>query len=825
MTPRGRTRSGRVIVARRSRWKRVRPVLGRLWLLGPLSVLSFGWWFLIVPDLETGSARVIANDVSQLNPIPVARVAYPRTTFELQTLVRSWPGPIAIAGARLSMGGQTACEGCLVLDMSRLDHVLEFDLLERSVRVEAGMRWRALQAAIDPHGLALMVMQPYANFSVGGSLSVNAHGRDVDQGPLIRSVLDIDLVLADGRLLRASPTQNPELFYGAIGGYGGLGVIVAARLALVANNAIARSAVGMPLTAYPAFFARQVAGAPHIVFHHADLYPPAYDFVRAQTWTISERPLTDSARLSPPARASWSGFSMNDLPFGQALRRRIFDPLHFASAAVVWRNREASHELTQREPAAHRESTHALQEYFVPPAALQPFSAKLRALLTRYEVRVQNISIQHAQPDPGSLLAWARTELFGLTLEYQQRSDPAARREVARWTGEAIDAALSLGGSYYLPYQPLASLAQLRRAYPRFDEFVALKRRVDPSYRFRNTLLDAYILPQDPQARARRTLHTTPNAVRAEGLTFLTLPEVYVAQSADAYATQLEHARPSAFPYLPSMRQFWSLYRDAARRTRHRYPASPRQHMTNTLRGLGFSAGLLFESAYENTFGRVSEWFACPEAWRLCNAEDAYAAQTARAYEKFIRGAAWYEFSYADALRGLWRLDSRANYSSLRTLERRLFLSFDYGAKALWGAALRAGSGSLFASQPRTTLSWMRRPLTTPLPQPRSLVARYADEEVSWSARGQGLRDLLQALGDRGGELREIAGNDRIAVSWLAPRGFHYAAQDGELTLRWPVLTAPGTERALLFLPVARLSESVRRLEARGAQLDHVFDY
>ena len=78
-------------------------------------------------------------------------------------------------------------------------------------------------------------MQTYANFTVGGALSVNCHGRYVGLGPLVLSVRAIKLALHDGSVVDASRTENPELFFGAIGGYGALGVVVEVELDLAQN--------------------------------------------------------------------------------------------------------------------------------------------------------------------------------------------------------------------------------------------------------------------------------------------------------------------------------------------------------------------------------------------------------------------------------------------------------------------------------------------------------------------------------------------------------------------------------------------------------------
>src|SRR2546422_8803763 len=125
------------------------------------------------------------------------------------------------------MGGQIATEGSLFLDMRGMKRVVAFSPENRTITVEPGITWRAIQELIDPHGLSVKIMQSYASFTVGGSLSVNVHGRYVGQGPLIGSVRSIEVVLAEGQLAQANPRQDAWLFYGSIGRHAGVGGIVA----------------------------------------------------------------------------------------------------------------------------------------------------------------------------------------------------------------------------------------------------------------------------------------------------------------------------------------------------------------------------------------------------------------------------------------------------------------------------------------------------------------------------------------------------------------------------------------------------------------------
>ena len=117
------------------------------------------------------------NDVTGLNPIRVERVLAPTELQQIVAAVKNHPGPISIGGGRFSMGGQTATEGALQLDMRDFDQVLAFSAERREIRVQTGITWREILEYVDRYDLSPQIMQSYANFTVGGSLSVNVHGR------------------------------------------------------------------------------------------------------------------------------------------------------------------------------------------------------------------------------------------------------------------------------------------------------------------------------------------------------------------------------------------------------------------------------------------------------------------------------------------------------------------------------------------------------------------------------------------------------------------------------------------------------------------------
>jgi FAD/FMN-containing dehydrogenase/SAM-dependent methyltransferase len=438
------------------------------------------------------------NDVTQLNPIPVFSIAAPTTTQEVVDILVQTQLPVSVGGGHFSMGGQTASAGTLHIDLRKMNRVLRFDPEAAVIRVQAGIRWCDIQRFIDPHGLSVKIMQTYANFTVGGALSVNAHGRYIGQGPVVLSVRAITLVLASGEVVEASRTSNTRLFNAAIGGYGGIGIIVEAELQLVPNTRLARSQAKMSLVQYKSWFDAHVRGRDDVIFHNFDLYPPTYTRGRAVSWKVTDQRAT-SARLQPLERGFWLAkyllWAITETPLGKFRREFLYDPLIYLQKPVHWRNYEAGYDVAELEPLSRYDRTYVLQEYFVPAAVVDQFAPAMGVVLARHKVNVVNVSIRHALADDCTVMAWARGETFAFVLYYKQRTDDSAKEQVAVWTRELVDAVLAVGGTYYLPYQVHPTDDQFHRAYPKALEMFALKSELDPQYRLRGALWDRYYAP------------------------------------------------------------------------------------------------------------------------------------------------------------------------------------------------------------------------------------------------------------------------------------------------------------------------------------------
>ena len=817
-----------------SRIKKAGKALGLL--IGAVVVLSLGasLWGLAETTVERPAGPPVVNDVTQLNPVTVAKIITPTTTEEIVEAVRTHKGPVSIGGGRYSMGGQTATEQALQIDMRQFNKVLAFSKADKTIRVQAGIRWRQIQEHIDPHELSVKIMQTYSNFTVGGSLSVNVHGRYVESGPLIHSVLSLRVVLPDGTLVDASPARRSEIFYGAIGGYGGLGVITEATLQLANNVKVERKAQKMPLARYREYFSKNIRDAKAAVFHNADIYPDEYEQVNAVSYLKTDKPVTVPERLIPKDASyrldRFAFWVISEWPFGKEIREHIIDPLLFRGESVRWRNYEASYDVAELEPASREDSTYVLHEYFVPVARLEEFVPKMGRILRSHGVNVINVSIRHAHKDPGAVLAWAREEVFAYVLYYKQGTDAESRRKVGVWTRELIDAALSVGGTYYLPYQPHATEAQFLKAYPRAPEFFALKRKLDPDNRFRNKLWDKYYLPAAggrgplaPEVRAK--LHQRAGYLRDGGQTFLSHPEWFIVYSYDEFAAHLEKRLPSSFPYVASIGQYWTHYIEANRMVGDAYPANWGYQLMLWVIGTSFSVEYTVKGLYENTIGRLSESLAGNQQVD----EDRYAWRVAKDYADFTHLRPWYEYSFWSKLQGLWTDTPWWGPGAIRKWERKLSMSLELGVKAAYGWLIAAGSGAVYdpeAEQMQMVLANTNG--AAPADSRLKVIEQLGSvRALASTPRYDGFRDVMLSLARSGSplELEEVAGNQEILITGIAPRDWRYAGTRGRVVYTLPMPADPDRKRVTVRVPTEQLIALLRETLLGGLVVDHIYDY
>ncbi|OCG15164.1 hypothetical protein A9G24_05625 [Gilliamella sp. App6-5] len=307
--------------------------------------------------LPLKTQAVVVNDVTGMTPVQVAAIVQPESTQQVAELVKNATGPISIAGGKYSMGGQTAITGAIQIDTQKLNHVIDFNPEQKRLTIETGASWRQVQELIDPYNLSVKIMQSYANFSIGGSMSVNVHGRYIGERPIILSVEQFKIVLANGSVVIASPEENQDIFYGAIGGYGGLGVITEVTLQLTDNVKVKRINEVMPMTKYHSYFTQHIRPDKTAIFHNAIIYPPDFKKVRAVTFKQTQEPLTILDRLRPNDKSSNNQQVklkiVSSSTLGKELRK-VHDDGDYIKQPVMWRNYEASYDVASLQPIAEK---------------------------------------------------------------------------------------------------------------------------------------------------------------------------------------------------------------------------------------------------------------------------------------------------------------------------------------------------------------------------------------------------------------------------------------------------------------------------------------
>lgn len=458
-----------------------------------------------IPVVAEPPGRAVINDVSRLNPTPVSAVVQEKEIEGLQAALaeaRERRLKVSIAGKRHSMGGHAFYEDAVVLDMTSFDKVLAIDPAAKTVTVQSGATWGEVIRAANEHGLAVAVMQAYAGFTVGGSMSVNVHESDPRFGPMIETVKSFRLLLADGSIVRVSRDENAELFGLVIGGYGLFGVILDVDLALVENHVYQREEQVIDYRAYPAFFQRTVSD-PRVEKISARLsIAPDASLLReavVTTYRATQTPPGSYLALGPPRHVRLQRFLFGlSRRHGWGKRFRWYlqkEHSGWWEPAFISRNNAMNRDLGFLAYSSG-EDTDILQEYFVPAARLPAFLDALRAVVEENRLNLLNATIRYVPRNVESVLSYSAPEAsFGVVLYFNVGLGDEEQAETARWTRILIDRAVEMGGTYYLPYLPYATREQFLAAYPGARIFHEKKLQHDPREIFMNKFYKIYVQP------------------------------------------------------------------------------------------------------------------------------------------------------------------------------------------------------------------------------------------------------------------------------------------------------------------------------------------
>lgn len=163
-----------------------------------------------------------------------AREQHRRRVAALAGQLARSSGPVRLAKPTSNLFRPREDESRCRLDVSGLDHVIGIDRERQVAEVEGMITYSSLVDATLPHGFAPAVVPELKSITVGGAISgVGIESGSFRYGLVHHTMREIDVLVADGRVLSCSRELDPELCYGLPNSYGSLGYVTRAVIDLI----------------------------------------------------------------------------------------------------------------------------------------------------------------------------------------------------------------------------------------------------------------------------------------------------------------------------------------------------------------------------------------------------------------------------------------------------------------------------------------------------------------------------------------------------------------------------------------------------------------
>jgi FAD/FMN-containing dehydrogenase len=455
--------------------------------------------------LESGS--IVVNDVhSQLNSTRVLRVFEPQSLEDVQSIVhaaRRDSKIISVAGGRHAMGGQQFGTGTLLIDVRKMNRVLNLDRENGILDVDAGIEWPelidgylALQNG-DPHMWGIAQKQTGADrLTMAGTIAANAHGRGLTMKPFVSNVESFVLVDANGTAHTCSRAENPELFRLVHGGYGLFGVVTSVKLRLVPRTKIERVVEIRTVDDLAPTFEKRISDGFQYGDFQFSIERDSEDYLHKGVFSCY-RPVSPETPIPSTEKqltdANWRELLYLAHTNEKEAFQRYADYYLTTNGQVYWSD---THQLSVYPDNYHREidkklhapypATEVITEIDVPRPMLAGFLDEVRNDFRKNKVELIYGTVRIIERDDESFLAWAKQPYACVIFNLHTVHSPEGIQHSADAFRRLIDMAARRGGTYYLTYHRYATRGQIESCYPHFAEFLKLKMKYDPEERFQS---------------------------------------------------------------------------------------------------------------------------------------------------------------------------------------------------------------------------------------------------------------------------------------------------------------------------------------------------
>jgi L-gulonolactone oxidase len=411
-------------------------------------------------------------------PLAVER---PTTEEELVAVVRS----AAAAGHRVKAVGAghsftgVACTDGVLVDLCRYGRVVGHDPAARTVTVEAGITLADLCEELAARGLGLENMGDINRQTISGATATGTHGTGVDFGGLATQVTGLRLVTGDGSVLDCDAATNPDVFAAARVGLGALGIV--STLTLRCSPAFNLHAVEepVPVDDVLADFEGFMASTDHVEFY----------WVPHTRWALTKRNTRTDEPAQPRSRAKegYDDLVVQNLGFGALCRvgRRFPSAIPRLAKLAPSSGRIDYVDRSDKVFTTRRLVHFVEMEYAIPRDAVPEALNRVRTLVDGLGTPISfpvEVRVAAADDIP---LSTAGDRPSGYIAEHVYRGTPYD----TYFSG--VEAIMDdYGGRPHwgkLHFQTARTLAE---RYPRWDEFQAVRRRLDPAGAFTNPYLD-----------------------------------------------------------------------------------------------------------------------------------------------------------------------------------------------------------------------------------------------------------------------------------------------------------------------------------------------
>lgn len=407
-------------------------------------------------------------------------VVRPRGVDELVAAVKTAAEhgrKVKAAGAGHSFTG-CARPSQVMLRLDQMDSISRANRDSGRVTVEAGTGLRKLNAGLAALDLAMANLGDIDKQTISGAVSTSTHGTGARLGGLATQVIGLDLVTADGSVLSCSRDENPDVFDAARVSVGALGVLASLTLQCVPAFLLRAQEGSVPLAEVLDGFHELALGNDHFEFYwfpHTDV-------------ALTKR----NNRVGPEIAAEPVGRVFGWLS-DELLSNRIFELTNRLSTrrpGVVPRiNRLAARALSSREYVdasykvfcSERKVVFRESEYAVPREAVVDVVRELRSWIDGSGEHFPfPIEVRVAAPDDVWLsTAYGRETAYVAVHQYHRLSHE-------RYFDAFERIASAAGGRPHWGKLHTLGVDELRARYPRYDDFLAVRDRLDPDRVFEN---------------------------------------------------------------------------------------------------------------------------------------------------------------------------------------------------------------------------------------------------------------------------------------------------------------------------------------------------